>query len=84
MDIKEKVYTTLVVNNFFNTTDVFSIVNRLSKTLGISNGKANNAIKELVQERRLSVSNHGREIRNSGKINEGVFHASKVLTVLLP
>lgn len=77
MDIKEKVYTTLVVNNFFNTTDVFSIVNRLSKTLGISNGKANNAIKELVQERRLSVSNHGREIRNSGKINEGVFHASK-------
>ncbi len=77
MDMKEKVYATLVANGFFNTADVNAIVVKLSRELGISNRKATTAIADLVQERRLSVSNHGREIKNSGKVSVGVYHASK-------
>ncbi len=77
MELKEKVYATLVANKFFDTTDTITIVSALCKKLGISNSKASFALADLIHEKRLSASKSGREIKNNGKVSVGVYHASK-------
>lgn len=75
MELKNKVYETLVNNNFYNLTDAQTIILKLSKELNVSNNKIFNAIKELIVEEKISAE--GKEIKNRGQILQGVFHDSK-------